>query len=144
VQWFIRRLVANQYLQFSIALFCFGIEMAASCSRKSILCFERKSVRSICVITVGQIECENYYCRPFEEAFYVSLRHSVCHPTGVGSKGQHFHSFSAKGYARLGIWDTSSKISVFKACSNNPVSFKHLYIPYASTRSPLQEFVTQT
>jgi hypothetical protein len=36
------------------------------------------------------------------------------------------------------------KIRVFKAFSNNPVPFKHLYIPYASIRFPLQEFVTQT
>ena len=35
--------------------------------------------------------------------------HSVCHPTAIGSKGPHFHPFSAKVYTRLELWGISSK-----------------------------------
>jgi hypothetical protein len=34
---------------------------------------------------------------------------SVCHLTGTGSNGQHFHPFNVKGYARLEIWVISNK-----------------------------------
>jgi hypothetical protein len=76
LQWYIRRLVANQYLYFQITLSCFGNREGRFWLSKIILIFwEKVCKKYLCIYSLLNRICR-FLCRIFEGAFYVSVRYS--------------------------------------------------------------------